>query len=289
MNERFHYRVLKDVDAATIRAFVEASPTYATFLMRGPSSDFVAFKGWFAGVVEIGTQELRALSVVQDTSANIYADSTASAQALAKGMLDANRNKAYRDPKRHQILGDAKVMADFWDVFQVIPNRTLIYDKKRHLLGAIEPAENTREKLSVTPAVPKDLRVVYELTAEFSVEQWGIDPRRVSAEAHKNYCKRVIIEGRQLVGRMGDKPVFAAEIGPAIEGKVTLDRVFVPKPLRVRKKMVAGALSEAARFALQHGEEALFFCNVDDEATLEAASNAGFASRREYRLVALRG
>ena len=285
--ERLHVRALKD-ERDKIADFIERSPTYPTFLMHRPLEEFDSFGGWWFGVIVVETQELRALACIENHSANMYAQSDDAAEEMGRIMLKQQSKAPRKVGVRHQIFGEKTTVDRFWQVFQNI-NRTVDIDALRGLFGATEPGERIKDTVSVSRATSADIKIVSEFAAGHAIDAWRIDPRRVSPQGHQANCMAVIESGRQLVARKGNKPLCIAEIVPQTEGRVMIDKIYVPRPFRTFKKLAATALVMFTEVALEEGSEALLFANVDDAFSTSIAEMAGFESRMTYRSISMRG
>ena len=286
--ERLHVRMLGSADKKKIGDFLERTPTYSTLMMQGPYQNFESFGGWWYGVIVIDSQEVRALACVENHAANMYAESDQAAEEMGSKMLKAQKNLSRKAGVRHQVFGERRTVEKFWHRFQHI-NRTVDVDKVRLLVGATTPGERLRDTVTVSRATAKDLKVVFEFGAGYTIEQWGVDPRKTSKDSHRAYCESVIEEGRQVVAYKGAKPIFIAEIVDQGEGTAMLNRIFVPRPFRTFKKMASTALVGATELALENAKELLLFADESDDFMTKVVEMAGFEERGSYRSISMRG
>jgi hypothetical protein len=273
-------------ERARLEAFLDASPRYPTILMRRAAADLDAFGGFWPAALE-GGLELRALAAVENGVTLTYGELPA-IEALAGHMARRVLNRP-AESGTYQLVGDERVIEVWWRVFSRVEGaRTVAMDRRRHLYGTTQPAEPPKPDLAVGPASLADLKVVYAFVGEHAVEEWGFDPRRITPQSHEAACRAAIEGGRQLIGRDRGRPVFVAELSPVHDGARFLEKVHVPRPFRVRKRMVASALAKAALFACEGESEALLFVDADDAPTNSSAEMAGFAVKRTFRRIVMR-
>ncbi len=267
-----------------ITAFVDQAPPYETLMMRAAARHPDAFGGWWHGAFAQGG-ELRALaSVAPNNVASLYSVDQAATATLGDSMGRAASGRA-ASSGTHQILGPEAVVGDFWDRFQRA-KRTLVNDRLRDLMS-ITTSPATKAAYAVVPATMADLKLVAEFSAEYSVEQWGMDPRRASKEGHEKRCAAGIEAGIFLVGRQRGKPVFIGERHMFEAGMMMLDGLYIPRPMR-RPRVAAGILAHALTLVLQDADEAVLFMDTGQEAWMEAANTVGLDAKARYRLLILR-
>ena len=274
-------------DLPLIESFLAGSPRYETLLMR-PALEAQrnrAFDGWWYGCLADAT-ELRALMCVEGTSANLYGRDIDALDAMAADLLRSQGQFHTSATHRHQLLGEERALSRFWSGFQAI-GRQVIVDRRRTLMGSTGEPARPSSRVAVGPATASDLPLAVQFTAEHALETWGADPRMGSAEAYRRRCEETIGQKRLLVGREGPRAILVAEMLPLDDAVCMLDKVFVPKPLRARKRLVAKAIAGVLDVPALQGKEVLFF--ADGEALVEAAKLAGFVERCPYRVVAMRG
>ena len=189
-------------DHDKIKAFVEQAPPYETMMMRAAARQIGAFGGWWHGAFAQGG-DLRALACVAPNNVtSIYGTAQPATAMLGDAMGRAASGHATKSGT-HQVLGPEPVVSDFWDRFQRA-KRTLINDRLQDLMS-IAAAPQTKAVYSVAPATQADLKLVAEFSAENSVEQWGVDPRRASKEGHEKRCAAGIQAGVFMVGKLGGR------------------------------------------------------------------------------------
>lgn len=286
-NERFACRELRPADLAAIERYVADGPRYETLLL-GPllqATRAQATTVWWYGALAGGTS-LQAVMGIEGHAAVIHGRSEAALDAMAKEALHAQRTAMPAPAARHQLLGEARSLGRFWNIFKDL-GRQVVLDRARPLFGAVPGMERPSQRATVAIATAADAKLVAELTAEYALEAYGVDPRRTARAAHERRTADVIAAGRQIVAREGPKPVLVAEIRSLDAATVLLEAVYVPKALRSLPKLVGGALVGATELALARGAEALFFAEL--ETVAEAAAKAGFPERARYHAVAMLG
>lgn len=287
-DERLHCRPLKERDFDKIQEFLAGAPTYSTVLMRRPFAERKTFPGWWYGCVHVETQELRGLACVETRTANIYATTDQAAAYMGTQLLKNQSNMPSHKPQRHTVFGEKRTVDVFWETFQFI-KRTVDSDRLRILVGTEQPAEKLRDTVTVSVATEREFKLVREFRGEWATEMNQFDPRRLNPASHDAHCKAIIASGRQLVARKGGKPIFIAELVPQTEGRILIDRVFVPRPFRTFKKMAATALIGCTELALEQGTEALLFADKDDAFSQKLAELAGYEERGTYRNIGMKG
>lgn len=278
---------LKPREMDSISDFLKNAPRYETLLMRGAHAAMAAgrFDGWWYGCFAGGT-DLRALMCVEGTTGNLWARDIDAIDAMATDLLKSQERYGSSQSHRHTLLGEEGVLTRFWATFHAI-GRQVVNDRVRSLMGSGATLGKPSLRIALTCATPADLKLVSEFNAEQAVEAFGVDPRMAGREAHDRRCMAAIEAGRQLVAREGPKPVMVCEVGALDEQTAMLDRIFVPKPFRSRKRMIAKALAAAAVLPEAAGKELIFFADSDE--LVEAATHGGFEARCRYRMVATRG
>jgi len=273
-------------DKQKIENFLEMAPRYSTLLMRGAARDAEAFKGWWMGALAAGTN-LQALMCVEGTAGNLFGEEDDAIETLAEVMYDRIKSGPRGPSRAHQLLGPERVIDIYWRIFQKV-NRTVIFDRKRKLFSTTGPVDPPKPDITIAKAQPNDLKLIYEFSGEQMAEQWKLDPRRAYPDAHKERCRKLIESGHQLVGRDRGRPVFIAELVPVEDRAVMVDRIFVPRPFRVRKKMVASAMIILARQALEDVDEVLYFSEIDNDMLMRCAEIGEFKEVSTYRLIVMR-
>jgi hypothetical protein len=271
-------------DHDAIQKFIAEAPRYATILMRGPARDIDTFKGWWKGALMGGIPE--ALLCVEGTTSHLYGANREAVEEMANNIVSLQKMGPASVPKTHQITGVSVSLDPFWGTLKAL-HHTLVHDRERDLMAATDPGKAPKSSVTVEPATQADFKLVYEFSADQTVAQWGWDPRRISPDSHQARCRRVIDDGRQLIGKDGGRPVFLAELVPIDEDTVLLDRIFVPQGLRLRKRM-ASCLIGAVRASKKYGNETLFFAEKNDEKMGKALALTEFESKATYRLVVFR-
>ncbi len=284
---RYISKELKPRDFKHIGTFLADAPLYETLMMRGASRAMEdgGFDGWWYGCFEDGT-DLRALMCIEGTTANLWGRDIDAIDQMANDLLKTQGGYTSAQSHRHTLLGETRSMDRFWATFHAIP-RQLVSDRVRSLMGSGVAPGRTSPRITLDPATPADLALVSEFRAEYAVEAYGIDPRMGGREAHDQRCSRLIESGRQLIAREGPRPILLCELAPMGEQMAMLDGIFVPKPFRARKRMIAKVLAAAREQPLAQGKELLFF--ADSKELVEAGEQGGFELRCRYRIVAMRG
>lgn len=284
---RYACRELRAGDIDAIERLLADGPRYQT-LLHGPLLRATRAGDpdvWWYGALAEGT-DLRALMGIRGHSALLYGESDAAVTALAKEGLKAQQQAMPSGTHRHQLFGEAGTMGLFWPIFRAI-GRQVVLDRPRPLFGSKPGLESPSARATLRVATAADTKLVSELSAEQSLEAQGYDPRRANRAGHEARVARVIAEGRQLVAEAGGKPALIAEVTPIDDGTVLLERVYVPRPSRALKRLVAGALVAAAGAAPVGDREALFFAEI--EGLAEAAENVGFVLRATWHTVVMYG
>ena len=80
---------------------------------------------------------------------------------------------------------------------------------------------------------------------------------------------------------------MVAELIKPEERTVILDRLYVPRPFRVRKKLVTSALIQGSRLALNDADEVAFFADEEDKLLNKCAPLAGFERKGTFRLIVM--
>jgi hypothetical protein len=274
-------------DRSRLEEFLARSPRYATLLMRRAAADLESYNGFWTAALEAGL-EIKALASLEGGVTRLYGEEPEALDALGHEMV---RRVRYRpgETGMFQIVGDERVVDSYWRAFSKVGNaRPVASDRRQRLYATKAAAEPSKSEVVVERAKLEDLKVVYAFAGDYTVEQWGFDPRRLMPEGHEAACRAAIAEGRQLIGRERGRPIFVAELSAADGESFILEKVHVPRPFRVRKKMVASALANAAAIACEGGREALLFADAGDAQTTASAELAGFAVARNYRLIVMR-
>lgn len=278
-------RELAKSEFKEVQDFLKDADRYPTLLMRRAAANPDDFKGgWYAALMD---RRVEALLCMESGTTILYGANDEAIRTMAQRMLSVQRKRPRSASGTHQIIGEERGLGHFWDVFQQL-GRTVVLDRRRDLLSVQEPNKPPKSTLVVGPAKPADFKLVYEFSADQTVDQWGWDPRRVSPEAHKNRVNAAIEQGRQLVGRDAGRPVFLAERTSIEDETVLLERVYIPRPFR-RKKLLSSALLAGAKFALGKAKEVVFFADQDDTAMKKALALTNFEAKCTYRVLVLRG
>jgi len=281
---RYAARELRAGDRDKIRRLLSAAPSFSAFLIRPALQDIENFGGWWFGALADG-EELEALICVEGHTANLYSRSRAATRAMASAMLKQQEVLgSIGGAHRHQLIGRASDVDDFWTVFKHLKGRTLLSDRFRPLMVSGPPPEASPSKrVSLGYAKASDLRIVYELTAERQLERQGADPRKTNPQAHSARCRAAIEARCQVIGREGDKPVFVAELRELDAELLLIDQIAVPLAFRGRKRLIGGALY-LVRKAPQAKDRQLVLL-ADDEQLAAAAELAGFRRELVYRQI----
>jgi hypothetical protein len=274
-------------DRARLDEFLASAPRYPTLLLRRQAANLEAFTGFWPAALEAGL-ELKALGSVENNATLVWGEDHEAITALANDMARRVLNRS-AEGGTHQLAGDERVIETYWRTFAKVGRaRVVNMDRKLRLAAATQDVAPPKPDITVEAATESDLKIVYAFTGDYAVENWGVDPRRMSPQAHEQACRQVIAEGRQLVGKDRGRPVFVAELAPLDSEGWLLDKVQVPRPFRVRKKMVASALVGAARLARERVPEVLAFVDVADAALASSFEMAGFVQKRMYRWLVMR-
>lgn len=278
-------RELAKSEFKEVQDFLRDAPRYPTLLMRRAAAFPDEFKGgWYAALMD---RRVEALCCMESGTTIMYGSNNEAIRTMAQRMLSVQRKRPRTASGTHQIIGEEIGLGQFWDIFQHL-GRTVVLDRRRDLLSVQDPDKPAKSTLVVGPAKPADFKLVYEFSADQTVDQWGWDPRRISPEAHKNRVTAVMEEGRQLIGRDAGRPVFLAERTSIEDETVLLERVYIPRPFR-RQKLLSSALLAAARFALGKAKEVVFFADQNDAAMKKALALTNFEAKCIYRVLILRG
>ncbi|PIE18905.1 MAG: hypothetical protein CSA66_03505 [Proteobacteria bacterium] len=276
-------RELKPSDHERIARFIRGAPRDATLYLRPVIEDLGSFGGWWFGGLAGGT-DLQALLCIDNHAAEIYGSDRDALHAVGAALRKMQELSSGAGAHRHQLSGEASSVAPIWQALKSLKGRTLVADRFRRLMAAGEPPDKPPSKrIRLGYATPKDLRTIYELTADRRLELHHLDPRRANPAAHRARCEAAIRDKRQLLGRDGDKPVFVAELKPTPDGRVLLDEVHVPQAFRSRKRLIGGALHLARKAPAARDKDLLFF--AEDDAMAAAAEMANYELRTTYRHV----
>lgn len=280
----FTREVHPDDRDAVLDLLEQRGSLYETLLQRAPAHNMSDFSGWWFGAFHSGT--IHALACIEGRAYTIYGDDGRAIEALGRDMHYLSHSGAARTGTQ-QILAEESVMQHF-QVFFTMTRKRVAKDSLRLLLSADSSAELSRPGFRLSVATPDDLQVVSAFNAELAMDNFSSDPRRSDRAGHEARCLTQIQAGNTLVGRDKGKPVFLAELVAQPEGRVFLDRVYMPRALQ-RRKIIAAALNEATRIALERDHrEVLLFADVDHAAMQKALPLTHFQTRCTYRLVVLR-
>jgi hypothetical protein len=284
---RIHTRDLKPADADILRAFILAAPRPMTVTLRAGINTFGATKDWWHGAFDEGGA-MKAIAWMEGKVVTMYsARSDGDAiRAIASTMQRQAAGRPGRDGHTHHLFGPHDTISDFWDVFRALP-RTVVGDRSPQLMSCTA-AKDASGNAKVAPATTADLRLLFEFTADLSVEQGNPDPRRSSRPAHEKHCQDLIASGRQLIGTDAGKPSLLVELASLDAESILLNNVYVPRPFR-RAAVVTRLLSASAKLALQRAPEVFFFADDPSSAYGQGAIDAGFAAAAPFRHLMLKG
>lgn len=284
----YHCRELSESDAPRVERALANARVDDTLQLRRFAADPGGFGGWWYGCLD-DDDAVRAVMAVQGHSGTLFGSDPEAVEAMATRMLATQRHRGGGTPHRHELFGPRHTLDPFWRIFQDI-GRKVVHDAEVTLHGADTPLPPVSKRASVTIATPADERIVTEFIAESVVTAGAPDPRRTAAAAHAEHCRRLIAEGRVLIGwEAGKRPVFLGETGvvPGDPEVIWLERVFVPLPFRSRTRLIGGALAACTTVGEGAGRPIRFF--AEHEPLRLAAQRAGFTASAAYRLVQMIG
>lgn len=288
MPPEFHVYELKPKKMmGAIESFVQRRPLYQTLKLRLAVAQGVDFDGWWYGAVRDG--EVEALMAISGHTATFHSAEGDASEALAARLLGDQKHNRSPETRRHQIMGDHRSMARFWPTFRAV-DRQVTTDENWSLMGGggtDGPLESISKRMKLRAATMENHQLVYEFSAELSLERDGVDPRRSYPQAHAEAITAKIASGRQMVGFEKEKPVLIGEFADVGPNMVQLQEVWVPLAFRTRKRLVGGALAQATALPENAGKEVLVMAN--SKTMVAAAERAGFEPRAQYRYISMLG
>jgi len=277
-------RELRKSDTNALTSLVEAAPRPASLFVKAALARGEDFKGWWYGVWRDGLT-LEGVMAVDNHQGSLYADNEEAASGLATEFHGLQKRFGPGgQTHRHQLLGESKTMAIVWPIVKDLPDRKLVFDKGCDLLqAAVDDAPGPSSRVKLDLAQRTDERIIYDFGAELRIEQMGVDPRKVGADAYAQRVIGLIAYGHELIAKEKDtgRPFFVAELAPLSDDTMLLTETWVPPHYRTRSKLVAQAFWAAARHPAVQGKELVYLSS--DAAMGTAAKSVGWKRLSGYR------
>jgi hypothetical protein len=276
-------RELRKNDMKALVPLVEAAPHPSGLFVKAALARGEGFKGWWYGAWRDG-QTLEAVIAVENHQGLVYASNDEAARGLAEELYAMQKRFGPSgQPQRHQLLGEAKMMAIVWPIMRDLP-RKLVFDKDCELLQAVvdeTPAPSSRVLIDL--AQRSDERIVHDFSAELCIEQMGVDPRKTGRDTHSQRVSDLIAYGRELVAKEKDngRPYFVGELAPLSDRTTMLTDTYVPTHYRARGKLLAQAFWATARHPTVAGKDLVYLGS--NPLLTAAAKAAGWKWLAGYR------
>lgn len=284
MSDSYRCREFRPDELGGFRALVARNTEARTSHLRDHLAAPERSGRWFFAAIKEGGP-VGAIAAVEGTRAQLFGEDDGAIEAMARAMLKSQQLHTSREAHRHVLFGPAAVVDTFWKIFRDV-GRQVVGDRTLALMKSAGEGKGSR-RVAVHRADDTDLPLLTAFFGDFTLEREGHDPRRSGSAAFDGWLQTEVAEGRVLVGREGERAMFAACVHQTDEGNVTLQPVHVPIAYRSRKLLVGGALHACRHTALCDGQSVEYF--ADGELMEIAGDRAGFSSVARFREIAMLG